>query len=85
MEVEEKITEMEVKAILDKILDLGDGDIIDGTIKAVEAGVLDSPWSPNMTVKDKVLGVRDAQAPAAIWSSATCLFPKRSKISTGRK
>ena len=60
IEVEEKITEMEVRQILDRILDLGDGDIIDGTIKAVESGVLDSPWSPNITVKDKVLGVRDA-------------------------
>jgi methylaspartate mutase epsilon subunit len=58
---EEKVTETEVRAILDRILDLGDGDIVDGTIKAVESGVLDSPWSPNINVKDKVLGVRDAR------------------------
>jgi methylaspartate mutase epsilon subunit len=61
IDIEEKITETEVRAILDKILDLGDGDIVDGTIKAVEAGVLDSPWSPNINVKDRVLGVRDAR------------------------
>jgi methylaspartate mutase epsilon subunit len=60
-EIEEKVTETEVRAILDRILDLGDGDIVEGTVKAVESGVLDSPWSPNMTVKDKVLGVRDAR------------------------
>jgi methylaspartate mutase epsilon subunit len=58
---EEKVTETEVRAILDRILDLGDGDIVDGTVKAVESGVLDSPWSPNITVKDQVLGVRDAR------------------------
>jgi methylaspartate mutase epsilon subunit len=58
-ETEEVITEKEVEAIMAKILDMGDGDIIDGTMKAVEAGMLDSPWSPNITVKDKVLGVRD--------------------------
>jgi len=58
-ETEEVITEKEVEAIMAKILELGDGDIIDGTIKAVEAGVLDTPWSPNINVKDKVLGVRD--------------------------
>jgi len=58
---EEKVTETEVRAILDKILELGDGDIVDGTIKAVESGVLDSPWSPNVNVKDKVLGVRDVK------------------------
>jgi methylaspartate mutase epsilon subunit len=57
---EEKVTETEVRAILDRIFDLGDGDIVQGTIKAVESGVLDSPWSPNINVKDKVLGVRDA-------------------------
>jgi methylaspartate mutase epsilon subunit len=61
VDTEEKVTEIEVRAILDRILDLGDGDIVDGTIKAVESGVLDSPWSPNVNVKDKVLGVRDAR------------------------
>jgi methylaspartate mutase epsilon subunit len=61
IDVEEKVTETEVRAILDKILNLGDGDILEGTIKAVEAGVLDSPWSPNINVKDKVLGIRDAR------------------------
>jgi methylaspartate mutase epsilon subunit len=58
---EEKVTEIEVRAILDRILNLGDGDIVDGTIKAIESGVLDSPWSPNINVKDRVLGVRDAR------------------------
>jgi len=61
IETEEKVTEIEVRAILDKILELGDGDIIDGTVKAVESGILDSPWSPNVTVKDQVLGVRDSK------------------------
>ncbi|HEY94534.1 MAG TPA: hypothetical protein G4O15_06300 [Dehalococcoidia bacterium] len=61
VEEEERITEIEVRAIMDKILDLGDGDIAEGTVKAVESGVLDSPWSPNITIKDEVLGVRDAR------------------------
>jgi methylaspartate mutase epsilon subunit len=58
---EERVAETEVRAILDRILDLGDGDIVVGTIQAVESGVLDSPWSPNVNVKDDVLGVRDAR------------------------
>jgi methylaspartate mutase epsilon subunit len=61
MDIEEKVTETEVRVILDRILDLGDGDIVAGTVKAVESGVLDSPWSPNVNVKDQVLGVRDAR------------------------
>jgi methylaspartate mutase epsilon subunit len=60
VDIEEKVTETEVRAILDRIFDLGDGDIVEGTVRAVESGVLDSPWSPNITVKDQVLGVRDA-------------------------
>jgi methylaspartate mutase epsilon subunit len=61
VDIEEKITETEVRAILEKILELGDGDIAEGIVKAVESGVLDSPWSPNITIKDEVLGVRDAR------------------------
>ena len=61
MDIEEKVTETEVRVIMDRILELGDGDIVDGTIQAVESGVLDSPWSPNITIKDQVLGVRDAR------------------------
>ncbi len=58
---EEKVTETEVRAILAKVLELGDGDILEGACQAVESGVMDSPWSPNVNVKDKVLGVRDAR------------------------
>jgi len=76
VEIEEKITEAEVRAILDKILDLGDGDIVDGTIKAVEAGVLDSPWSPNINVKDKVLGVRDARGACRYLEFGNLPIPK---------
>ncbi len=59
VETEEKVTEVEVRAILDKVLELGDGDIVIGSIKGVEAGVIDSPFSPNINIKDKVLGVKD--------------------------
>jgi methylaspartate mutase epsilon subunit len=58
-EIEEKIAEREVRAILDKVFELGDGDVLVGAVKAVDAGVLDSPWSSNRHVKDQVLGIRD--------------------------
>ena len=61
IEEEERVTEIEVKAILEKILELGDGDVVIGSIRAVEAGVLDSPFSPNIHVRDEVLGVKDNQ------------------------
>ena len=77
VEAEEKVTEIEVRAIMDRILDLGDGDIVDGTIKAVESGVLDSPWSPNINVKDKVLGVRDAHGACRYLEFGNLPYPGR--------
>jgi methylaspartate mutase epsilon subunit len=56
---EEEVAIAEVTAILDKVAELGDGDIAVGTVKAVEAGVLDSPFSINIHAQDKVLGIRD--------------------------
>jgi methylaspartate mutase epsilon subunit len=61
IETEERVTEVEVRAILEKLLELGDGDIVVGSIRGVEAGVIDSPFSPNIHVKDKVLGIRDSR------------------------
>lgn len=56
---EEQVCTAEVTAILDKVMELGAGDLAVGTIKAVEAGVLDSPMSINIHAQDKVLGIRD--------------------------
>ena len=55
----EEMAEKEVRAIVDKIIEMGDGDVVVGSIKAVEAGVLDSPFAANINVKDNVMGVRD--------------------------
>jgi methylaspartate mutase epsilon subunit len=56
---EEEVAEAEITAILDKVIEMGEGDIAVGTVKAVEAGVLDSPMSINVHAADKVLGIRD--------------------------
>jgi methylaspartate mutase epsilon subunit len=50
-----------VKAILDKVLEMGDGDIIVGSIKAVDAGVIDSPFHSNLHIRDRVLGAKDSK------------------------
>ena len=58
---EARMTELSVSAILDKVIDMGDGDIAVGAVKAIHAGVLDSPFSINIYPKDLVLGARDLQ------------------------
>lgn len=50
----------EVVPIMDKILEMGDGDAALGTVRSAQAGVLDIPWSPNKHVKSRIMPARDA-------------------------
>lgn len=56
---EAAIAEAEIRAFMDKILEVGDGDVIVGCLKCVEAGFLDSSFSPNKQVRDQVIGIKD--------------------------
>ncbi len=57
--VECDIITKEVRPIMDKILEMGDGDVAIGTIRACEAGVMDIPWSPSTYLKSRVMPARD--------------------------
>jgi methylaspartate mutase epsilon subunit len=59
VEFERTLNLMEGRAILDAVLDLGDGDPVQGTIRAFEAGVLDEPAAPSKIAHGDVLVVRD--------------------------
>ena len=59
--LERIMCELAVSAILDKVIDMGDGDVTVGVVKALEAGVLDSPFSINVHVRDLCMGARDLQ------------------------
>ncbi|HEX2964868.1 MAG TPA: hypothetical protein VHO84_03750 [Syntrophorhabdaceae bacterium] len=52
--------ERETRAIVEKALELGDGDPLIGAIKAYEYGVMDNPVANNPRIKAKVMGVKDA-------------------------
>jgi methylaspartate mutase epsilon subunit len=58
---EARIAELEIRAIVDKLLEVGDGDVVVGCIRGVEAGFIDSCFSPNKQVRDLVMGVKDSQ------------------------
>lgn len=49
----------EVRPVMDKILEMGDGDVAIGTVNACEAGVMDIPWSPNNYMNSRVMPARD--------------------------
>jgi methylaspartate mutase epsilon subunit len=59
--IEAEMVEQETRAILDRVIDLGDGDVAVGAVRAVEAGVLDQPFAASQRTARRVMGVRDAE------------------------
>jgi len=66
----------EVRPIMNKILEMGDGDVAIGTVRAFEAGVLDIPWSPNKWVKSQVMPARDVDGLLRIFDPGKMPFAK---------
>ncbi|MGL5088576.1 MAG: methylaspartate mutase subunit E [Cetobacterium sp.] len=56
---EKKMIKTEVKQIIDKVLELGKGDLAVGTVKAFEQGVIDVPFAPSKYNAGKMLPARD--------------------------
>jgi methylaspartate mutase epsilon subunit len=75
-EREKELIRREVRAIVDKVLEMGDGDVAVGTVRAFEAGVLDIPWSPNRHVKSRVLPARDIDGCLRILDPGSMPFPR---------
>ena len=59
-EREKALIASEVRPIVDKVLEIGDGDPALGAVRAFDSGVLDIPWSPNRHVKSRIMPARDA-------------------------
>jgi methylaspartate mutase epsilon subunit len=75
-EREKELIRREVRPIVDKVLEMGGGDVAAGTVRAFEAGVLDIPWSPNRGVKSRVLPARDADGYLRIVDPGLMPFPR---------
>lgn len=57
--LEQSILEAETRAIVDRALELGDGDAAVGAVRAVEAGIIDVPFSPHRSNANQALPARD--------------------------
>lgn len=66
----------EIRPLVDRVLEMGDGDAAIGTVRAFEAGVLDVPWSPNNHVRGRVLPARDDDGYLRILNAGDLPFPK---------
>ncbi|HET9663370.1 MAG TPA: methylaspartate mutase subunit E [Burkholderiales bacterium] len=73
---EKGLIKREVRAIVDRTLEMGDGDAAIGTVRAFEAGVLDVPWSPSRYCKSRIIPARDAEGCLRIVDPGLMPFPK---------
>jgi len=75
-EFEAELIRREVRPIVDKVLEMGDGDVAVGAVNAFEAGVLDIPWSPNRFCRSRVMPARDADGYLRIFDPGLMPFAK---------
>lgn len=66
---ESEVIEAEVNQIIDKVMELGKGDLAQGVIAAFEAGVLDIPFAPSKYNAGKVMPARDNNGAVRIMDS----------------
>ena len=59
MEEETGVILEETRSILDRTLELGNGDVAKGAVRAFEAGVIDVPFAPSVNNAGKILPARD--------------------------
>ena len=67
---------METRAILDKVLELGEGDIAVGTVRAFEAGTLDVPFAPSRFNAGRLMPARDNTGAVRFLDYGGLPFPK---------
>ncbi|WP_446715374.1 methylaspartate mutase subunit E [Caloramator sp. Dgby_cultured_2] len=59
LEEEIKLIKMETKCIIDKVFEVGKGDLAQGVVKAFEMGILDIPFAPSKYNAGRILPARD--------------------------
>jgi methylaspartate mutase epsilon subunit len=59
LKLERNMIEMEVRALMNSVLELGEGDLATGGARAILSGTLDTMFSPYKYLKSKVKIVRD--------------------------
>jgi methylaspartate mutase epsilon subunit len=73
---EKTIIRKETTAILDKVLEVGNGDWAVGAVRAFKAGILDVPFAPSRYNQGKVLPVRDNTGAVRLLELGGLPFPK---------
>ena len=84
-QAEADLIRRETRPIIDRVLEMGDGDAALGAVRALEAGALDIPWSPNRFVQSRVMPARDLDGYLRVYDPGEMVFdPDVAEIHTER-
>jgi methylaspartate mutase epsilon subunit len=82
---EKELIKSEVKHLLAKVFELGEGDIAIGTVRAFQAGVLDVPFAPSVHNAGKLMPARDNEGAVRVLEKAkTPMLPEVWEIHQSR-
>ncbi|MBI2906614.1 MAG: methylaspartate mutase subunit E [Chloroflexi bacterium] len=76
LELEEAMIESEATAVVERVLDIGDGDIAVGTVRAFESGVIEYPYCSHKSNAGKVILVRDKEGAVRYLNPGYLPLPK---------
>lgn len=79
LRAEMEVIAEETRCILDKTLELGDGDIACGAVRAFAAGVIDVPFAPSRMNAGKILPARDNEGAVRLLDTANLPFSQALK------
>ena len=74
LKAEMEVISAETRAIVDKVFELGEGDIAVGAVRAFQAGVLDVPFAPSRYNAGKILPARDNEGAVRLLECANLPF-----------
>ena len=74
LKTEMEVISAETRAIVDKVFELGEGDIAVGAVRAFQAGVLDVPFAPSRFNAGKILPARDNEGAVRLLECANLPF-----------
>lgn len=79
LDIEKRMIKTEVAQIIDKILELGDGDWALGSVRGFEAGVIDVPFAPSRHTHGAMLPARDKEGAVRFLSTGDLPFNREVK------
>ncbi|OGV70715.1 MAG: methylaspartate mutase subunit E [Lentisphaerae bacterium RIFOXYB12_FULL_65_16] len=76
VDTEKELIKREVRGILKRVLELGNGDLLEGTVRAFAAGVIDVPFAPSVFNLGRMMPVRDNEGAVRIFAPGQMALDK---------